>query len=196
MYSKVLHSKLVNPDEKMDFLAFTRSITTNCLKAAKLRKELPPDVIYPRKRSWKGEAVVPANEWKQGQHFAETCSPKHCRVCPKRPRTWCSLCKVGLCMELCFKAFHMDYSFFNNFYIIWGDDLLYGCILYSEESYFFTEWTLIFAWNSRFQKFHVENIESNLSKIILPPKMISLMYNLKLEDSSKNFSTKNLSNSD
>ena len=55
MYSKLLHSKLVNPDEKMDFLAFTRSITTHCLKAAKLRKELPPDIIYPRKRSWKGK---------------------------------------------------------------------------------------------------------------------------------------------
>ena len=108
MYSKVLHSKLVNPDEKMDFLAFTRSITTHCLTAAKLKKELPPDRIYPRKRSWKGEAVVPANERKQGQHFAETCSQKRCRVCPKRPRTWCPLCKVGLCMEPCLKAFLMD----------------------------------------------------------------------------------------
>ena len=108
MYAKVLHSKLVNPDEKIDFLAFTRCITTHCLKSAKLRKELPPDIIYPRKRSWKGEAVVPANERKQGQHFAETFSPKHCRVCPKRPRTWCSLFKVGLCMEPCFKAFHID----------------------------------------------------------------------------------------
>ena len=108
MYSKVLHSKLVNPDEKMDFLAFTRSITTHCLKAAKLRKELPPDIIYPRKRLWKVEAVVPANERKQGQHFAETCSLKRYRVCPKRPRTCCPLCKVGLCMEPCFKAFYMD----------------------------------------------------------------------------------------
>ena len=81
MYSKVLHSKLVNPDEKMDFLAFTRCFTTHCLKAAKLRMELPPDIIYPRKRSWKGEAVVPANERKQGQHFAETCSQKRCTVC-------------------------------------------------------------------------------------------------------------------
>ena len=61
---------------------------------------------------------------------------------------------------------------------------------------FFTERTLIFAWNSRFQRFHVENIQSNMSKILLPPKMISFMYNLKLEDCSKTFSTKNLSNSD
>ena len=135
----MLHSKLVNPDEKMDFVAFTRSITTHCLKAAKLRKELPSDIIYPRKRLWKGEAVVPANERKQGQHFAEACFLKCCRVCPKRPRTCCPLCKVGLCMEPCFKVFHMDYSFFNNFYIFWGDDLLYGCILYSEENYFFKE---------------------------------------------------------
>ena len=104
----MLYSKLVNPDEKMDFLAFTRSITTHCLTEAKLRKELPPDRIYPRKRSWKGEVVVPANERKQGQLFAETFSQKRCRVCPKRPRTWCPLCKVGLCMEPCLKAFHMD----------------------------------------------------------------------------------------
>ena len=110
MYSKVLPLKLVNPDEKMDFLAFTssNSITTHCLKVAKLKKELPPDIIYPMKRSWKGEAVVPANERKQGQHFTETCSQKRCRVCPKRPRTCCPLCKVGLCMEPCFKAFHTD----------------------------------------------------------------------------------------
>ena len=108
MHSKVLHSKLVNPDQKINFLAFTRSITTHCLTAAKLRKELPPDIIYPGKRSWKGDAVVPANERKQGQHFAKTCSQKRCRVCPKRPRTWCPLCKVGLCMEPCLKVFHMD----------------------------------------------------------------------------------------
>ena len=76
MYSKLLHLKLVNPDEKMDFLAFTRRIKTHCFKAAKLGKELPPDIIYPRNRSWKGEAVVPANERKQGQHFAETRSQK------------------------------------------------------------------------------------------------------------------------
>ena len=100
--------KLVNPNERMDFLAFTLRITTHYLKAAKLRKELPPNIIYPRKRSWKGEAVIQANEWKQGHHFAKKCSHKRCRVCPKRPRTWCPLCKVGLCMEPCLKAFHVD----------------------------------------------------------------------------------------
>ena len=115
MYSKVLHSKLINPDEIMHFLAFTRSIKTHCLKGANLRKELPSDIIYPTKRSWKGEPVVLANERKQGQHFAETYSQKLCRVCPKRPRTCCHLCKVGLCMEPCFKAFHMDWSFLITF---------------------------------------------------------------------------------
>ena len=30
--------KLVNPDDKMDFLAFTRRITTHYLKAPKLKK--------------------------------------------------------------------------------------------------------------------------------------------------------------
>ena len=61
--------KLVNPDDKMGFLAFTCRITTHYLKATKLKKQLPPNIIYPRKRSWKGNAVAPANEMKQGQHF-------------------------------------------------------------------------------------------------------------------------------
>ena len=100
--------KLVNPDDKTDFLAFTRRITTHYLKAPTLKKQLPPNIIYPRKRSWKGNAVVPANERKQGQHFAEKCSQERGRVFSSRPRTWCPICKVGLCIEPCFKAFHMD----------------------------------------------------------------------------------------
>ena len=56
--------KLVNPDDKMDFLAFTRRITTHYLKASKLKKQLPPNILYLRKRSRKGNAVVPANERK------------------------------------------------------------------------------------------------------------------------------------
>ena len=100
--------KMVNPDEKMDFLGFTRRVTTHYLKSAKMGKQLPPNIIYPRKRSWKGDAVVAKNERKQGQHFAEKCNQKRCRVCPKKPRTWCPSCKVGLCIEPCFKAFHLD----------------------------------------------------------------------------------------
>ena len=100
--------KLVNPDAKMDFLAFTCCITTHYLKASKLKKQLPPNIIYPRKRLQKGNAVVPANESKQGQHFVEKCSQKCGRVCPSRPRTWYPIYKVGLCIEPCFKAFHLD----------------------------------------------------------------------------------------
>ena len=100
--------KLVNPDDKMDFLAFTRRITTYYIKASKLKKQLPPNIIYPRKRSWKGNAVFPANERKQGQHFVEKCSQKRCGVCPSRPITWCSICKVGLCIEPCLKTFHLE----------------------------------------------------------------------------------------
>ena len=48
--------KLVNPNDKMDFLSFTRHITTHYLKVSKLKKQLPPNIIYPRKRSWKGNA--------------------------------------------------------------------------------------------------------------------------------------------
>ena len=88
--------KLVNPDDKMDFLAFTRRITTHYLKTSKLKKQLPPNIINPSKKSWKGNSTVPANERKQGQHFVKKCSQKHCRVCSSRPRTWCPICKVGL----------------------------------------------------------------------------------------------------
>ena len=89
---------LVNPDNKMDFLAFTHHITTHYLKASKLKKQLPPNIIYQRKRSWKRNANVPANKRKQGQYFLEKCPQKRCRVCPCRPRTWCPIYKVGLCM--------------------------------------------------------------------------------------------------
>ena len=100
--------ELVNPDDKMDFLAFTRRITTYYIKASKLKKQSPPNIIYSRKRSWKGNAVFPANERKKGQHFVEKCSQKRCRVCPSKPRTWCSICKVGLCIEPCLKTFHLE----------------------------------------------------------------------------------------
>ena len=85
--------KLVSLDDKMDFLAFTRRITTHYLKAYKLKKQLPPNIIYPRKRSWKGNAVVPANERTQGQHFVEKCSQKRCRVCSVDQEPWCPICK-------------------------------------------------------------------------------------------------------
>ena len=68
--------KLVNPDDKMDFLAFTRRITTHYLKTSKLKKQLPHNIINPRKRSWKGNAAVPVNERKQGQNFVEKYSQK------------------------------------------------------------------------------------------------------------------------
>ena len=100
--------KLVNPDDKIDFLAFTRRITTHYLKTSELKKKLSSNIIYPRKRLWKVNAVVPANVSKQGQHFVEKWYPKRCRVCPSRPRTGCPICKVGLCIEPCFQAFYMD----------------------------------------------------------------------------------------
>ena len=92
----------------MDFLAFSRRMVTHYLKAAKVQRQLLPNIIYPRKRSWKGNAAVAVNERKEGQHFIEKNSRKRCRICPNRPRTWCSICKVGLCMEPCFKAFHKN----------------------------------------------------------------------------------------
>ena len=53
--------RLTYPCDKMDFLAFTRRIVTHYLKAAKVQRQLPPNIIYPRKRSWKGNAVVAVN---------------------------------------------------------------------------------------------------------------------------------------
>ena len=107
MYSKVLHFKvfkLVNPDEKMHFLAFTRPTPTHYLKTSKLKKQFPLNITYQRKRLWKGNEVASANEMKQSQHFVEKCSQKCYRVCPSRPTTWCLICKVGLCIEPYFKA--------------------------------------------------------------------------------------------
>ena len=79
--------RLTYPGDKMDFLAFTRRIVTHYLKAAKVQRQLPPNIIYPRKRSWKGNAAVAVNERKEGQHFIEKTSQKRCRVCPNKTRT-------------------------------------------------------------------------------------------------------------
>ena len=46
----------------MVILAFTRRVAMNYINAAKTSKLLPPNITYPRKRSWKGNAAVPENE--------------------------------------------------------------------------------------------------------------------------------------
>ena len=85
--------KLVSLDNEMDFLAFTHRIRTHYLKASKLKKQLQPNIKYPRKTSWKWYVVVPVNGRKKGQHFVEKCSQKRCRVSPSKPRTWCPYVK-------------------------------------------------------------------------------------------------------
>ena len=45
----------------MDFLAYTYWVAMHYLKAAKEMRQLPPNIVYPRKRSRKGNAV-PENE--------------------------------------------------------------------------------------------------------------------------------------
>ena len=99
--------KLVNPDAKMNFLAFPHWVAMNYVKITKLRSHLPTN-IYPRKRFWKGKTAFPENERNQRSHFVEKCSQKQCRECSNRPRMLCLICKIGLCMEPCFKAFHMS----------------------------------------------------------------------------------------
>ena len=46
------------------------------LKVAKVRTKLSPNIMYPRKSSWKGKAAIPEIEKKQGNHFVEKCSQK------------------------------------------------------------------------------------------------------------------------
>ena len=70
----------------MDFLAFTRRIVTHYLKAAKVQRQLPPNIIYPRKRSWKGNAAVAVNERKEGQHFIEKTKSKEMRGLSKQTK--------------------------------------------------------------------------------------------------------------
>ena len=53
--------KQIDPDAKINFLAFTNRVAMYYLKAAKVRRQLPQNIIYPRKRSWKGKAAVPEN---------------------------------------------------------------------------------------------------------------------------------------
>ena len=62
--------------KNVDFLAFTRRITTYYLKAVKMRKHIPHNIVYLCKRSWKGDAVVAVYERRQGQHFAKKCTQK------------------------------------------------------------------------------------------------------------------------
>ena len=63
--------KLVNPDAKISFLAFTSRVVKHYLKVAKVRRQLPPRIIYARKRYWEGNAAVPENEGTQGNYFVE-----------------------------------------------------------------------------------------------------------------------------
>ena len=97
--------RLVNPDAKIDFLAFTRRVAMYYLKAAKVGRDLPPSITYPKKGCWL--------ETQQFQKMTETRKTTLLRnflqnnvVSPQWPRTWHSFCKVGICMQSYFKAFH------------------------------------------------------------------------------------------
>lgn len=48
-----------NPEIKTDFLTYIRRIVvTHYLKIAKMQKQIFPNIIYPPKKSWKGESVT------------------------------------------------------------------------------------------------------------------------------------------
>ena len=91
---------------KFDFLGFTCHIVMHHLKLDKLKKQIPTNIIYTRKRSWKDSAAVAGNDRTHDQHYLERCLQKRCRVCPKKLSS--PICKVGFCFGPCFKAFHMD----------------------------------------------------------------------------------------
>ena len=91
--------RLSNLDVKMDILSFTCCIVTHYLKLAKLKKQIPPNIIYPEKHSWKYTAAVVVNKRTQGQHYLKVCLQKRWQVCLKKPTTHCPICKVGLCVE-------------------------------------------------------------------------------------------------
>lgn len=90
----------------MDFLQFARTILMHYLKAADDACQRPPEIIYPRKYSSKGNKEVSKNERVNAQRFVEKKNQKRCGVCPARPRTCCLVCKLGLCVNSYFKAYY------------------------------------------------------------------------------------------
>ena len=90
--------KLVNPDLKIDFLAFTCQVAIHYLIQTSFihEKDLEKETQQFQKK-----------KQQQENHFVEKYSQKLCRACPNQPRTWYPICEVGLCMEPFFEAFHM-----------------------------------------------------------------------------------------
>ena len=74
-------SCLIHPDVKVDFLAFSHQIVVHYLTAAKFQKQLSPNIIYPRKGSWKRNAAFTVNGCKESQHFIEKSSQRRYMVC-------------------------------------------------------------------------------------------------------------------
>ena len=50
---------LLNPNELMDFLALAYCIEAQCPQVDKMKKQVWPDIICSRKRSWRKDIVVP-----------------------------------------------------------------------------------------------------------------------------------------
>ena len=46
----------------MNLLSFVHGIVVHYLKPAKLEKDLPLNNIYPRKRMWKSNTIIPVNQ--------------------------------------------------------------------------------------------------------------------------------------
>ena len=91
--------KLVNPDLKIDFLAFTCQVAIHYL--------IQTSFIHEKDLEKETQQFQKMKKKQQENHFIEKYSQKLCRACPNQPRTWYPICEVGLCMEPFFEAFHM-----------------------------------------------------------------------------------------
>ena len=86
-----------NPDEDQTLLSFVRSIVLS---------NMHRDHIQPQ--FWKTKAVVLDGQKAGGNHWPNTredqrrCARKNCK---RRPRTFCEVCTVALCIDDCFKLF-------------------------------------------------------------------------------------------
>ena len=87
-----------NPDEDQSFLSFVRSVVLANMHHDKIQPQF-----------WKTKAVVHEGEKVSGNHWPNTregqrrCARKDCK---RRPRTFCEVCTVALCIEDCFKLYH------------------------------------------------------------------------------------------
>ena len=92
--------KALNPDEDQTLLTFVRSVVLSNMHRDRIKPQF-----------WKTKAVVMQAEKASGNHWPNVrpnqrrCARKECK---SRPRTYCEVCQVALCIEGCFKKYHQE----------------------------------------------------------------------------------------